>query len=260
MTRVIGIVSGKGGVGKTTFATNLGVALNTLDKKILVVDCNITAPHVAYYLGARDYSTTLNNVLRGEVDVRFAPSCQSGVMFIPSSEEVNELMKVDINDLKNYIKSLDKSEKYDYIVLDSAPGLGKEALSVLEACDEIIFITTPTIPTIMDMTRCAEVANKLGHRKFKVVFNMVRKKKFELKEEDAEKFFGVPVLGTIPFDEDIMDSTAQGIPFLWFKPRSSTSKHFRELAENLVGIKHTKQSIFNRASKRFRRIFKRERI
>jgi len=61
-TRVIGVISGKGGVGKTTFSANLGIALSTFGEKTLIVDCNVTTPHLRYYLGVKDFSTTLNNV------------------------------------------------------------------------------------------------------------------------------------------------------------------------------------------------------
>jgi len=244
LTRVIGIVSGKGGVGKTTFAANLGIALSNFGKKTVVVDCNVTSPHLAYYLGAKNYSITLNNILRGDIDVKFAPLDKGGVMFIPCSEDIKDVMKIDVDDLKGHIGKLAESDSYDYIILDSAPGLGREAIATLKACDEIIFVTTPTIPNIMDVTRCAEAANQLGHKRFSIVLNMVRGKDFELRIEDAQNIFGTPVLGMIPFDETVMDSTAQGIPYLWYKNNSRTSEHFMDIAANLLGIEYRKQSRF----------------
>jgi len=253
LTKIIGIISGKGGVGKTTFASNLGIALSNLGKRVVVIDCNITSPHLAYYLGARDYSVTLNTILKGDVDIRFAPLYQSGVLFIPCSEDIKDVMKVDIFDLKKNVEKLtQKNNGYDYIILDSAPGLGREALSVLRACDEIIFVTTPTIPNIADITRCAEVARNLGHERFKMVLNMVRGKDYELKPRDAASFFKNPVLGVIPFDENIIDSTAQGIPILWHRPNSSVCKSFMNIAANLIGVKYKKPSIFQRLKNFFR--------
>lgn len=253
MAKIIGILSGKGGVGKTTFASNLGIALSNFGKRVVVIDCNITSPHLAYYLGARDYSITLNNVLRGDVDIRFAPLYQSGVLFIPCSEDIKDVMRVDIFDLKKYVGKLAEKNNYDYIILDSAPGLGREALSVLRACDEIIFVTTPTIPNIADITRCAEVAGQFGHKRFNIVLNMVRGKEYELKAKDAESFFRNPVLGIIPFDENVIDSTAQGIPILWYKPNSSVCKSFMNIAANFIGVKYKKPSIFQRLKNFFRK-------
>jgi MinD-like ATPase involved in chromosome partitioning or flagellar assembly len=249
----MGIISGKGGVGKTTFATNLGIAMNNFGKKVLVIDCNFTAPHVAYYLGAGNTSVTLNDVMRKEIDVKFAPANKNGVMFIPCSDDVRDMMNLDPNELKHHVEKLAKEGSYDYIILDSAPGLGREALATMKSCDQIIFVTTPIIPNVMDVTRSAEVASELGHRDFEIVFNMARGKSFELKAENAAGVFGSPILGTIPFDEGIMDSTAQGVPYLWYQSKSKTANSFIQIAANLMGIKYQKPSRFGFLKRLFRR-------
>ncbi len=238
----MGIVSGKGGVGKTTFSVNLGIALNRLGKKTLLIDCNITTPHLAYYLGAEDYFITLNNVFRGEVDEKFAPSSHSGVAFIPASEELRDIVKIDFDRLIKHVNKIAGSRVFDFIILDSAPGLGKEGTSVLRAADEILFVTDPTIPNITDIVRCYEYLHMVRTKRVSIVFNKVREKHFELQFKDAEHFFEAPVLGAIPFDEYIMDSTAQGIPFLNYMPDSPTAKDFIKVAASLAGIQYKKKS------------------
>jgi len=251
LTRVIGIVSGKGGVGKTTFSVNLGLALGRLDKKVLLIDCNITTPHLAYYLGAEDYFITLNNIFRGEVNEKFAPSAHSGIAFIPASEELRDIIRIDFDKLVNHVNKLSRSGVFDFIILDSAPGLGKEPVSVLRAADEILFVTDPTIPNITDIVRCYEYLNMVRTKKVSIVFNKVREKHFELEFKDAESFFEAPVLGAIPFDECVMDSTAQGIPFLNYMPDSPTSHEFMSVAANLIGIPYGPKS-----SSRIKKILK----
>ena len=242
MTRVIGIVSGKGGVGKTTFSVNLGIALGRLDKKVLLIDCNITTPHLAYYLGAEDYFITLNNIFSGEVNEKFAPSAHAGIAFIPASEELRDIIKIDFDKLVKHVNKISKSGVFDFIILDSAPGLGKEGTSVLRSADEILFVTDPTVPNITDIVRCYEYLNMIRTKKVNIVFNKVREKHYELKFKDAESFFEAPVLGSIPFDEHIMDSTAQGVPFLNYMPNSPTVNDFMNVAANLAGIPHEKKS------------------
>ena len=257
LTRVVGVISGKGGVGKTTFSINLAIALSRLGKRVVVVDCNISTPHLAYYIGAGNYSATLNNVFRDEVDIKFVPVEREGVMFIPASDELRDLIKVDISELKRHISRLSNDAFYDFIILDSAPGLGREALSVFQACNEIIFVTTPTIPTLTDMTRCAEVASQIGHKKFYMVLNMIRNKQYELSALDATNMFRSPILGTIPFDETIMDSTSLGIPYLSYKPDSKISDNYMQIAANLAGIIYERPSIIKRISSKLKRSFKR---
>ena len=88
MVRVIGVISGKGGVGKTTTAVNLAATLNSrFNKNVVVVDCNVTTPHVSLSLGiVHDSLSTLNEVLLGKKEVNdvmhtFAP----GFNVIPAS-------------------------------------------------------------------------------------------------------------------------------------------------------------------------------
>lgn len=235
-TRIIGIISGKGGVGKTTLSANLAIALNTIGKKTVVIDCNVTTPHLSYYLGVKNYSTTINNVFAGDVNIKFAPLDQNGVMFIPASERFNDLKNVDMRDLKKIISNLEQEGDYEFIILDSAPGLGREAMGVLNACNEIIFLTKPTVPNVVDVLRSKEVANLIGHKKFSIVLNMVRGKEYELTPEKAEELFEVPVLGIIPFDDNIMDSTAKGVPILWYDSKSKSCNSFLNIAMNISGM------------------------
>lgn len=235
-TRVIGIISGKGGVGKTTFSANLAIALTALEKRVVVVDCNVTTPHLSYYLGVKNFSTTINNVFAGDVDVTFAPLDQNGVMFIPASEQFVDLKKVDMRELSKIIGKLATKGDFDFIILDSAPGLGREAVGVLRACNEIIFLVNPTVPNVMDIVRCNEVARMLGHKNFSMVLNMVRGKDYELTPDRAEQLFEMPVLGVIPFDENIMDSTAEGVPIMWYRPKAPSCNCFMYIAARLAGI------------------------
>lgn len=234
--RVIGIVSGKGGVGKTTFSANLSIALTALGKRVVVIDCNVTTPHLSYYLGVKNFSTTLNNVFAGDVDVAFAPLDQNGVMFIPASEKFTDLKNVDMHDLEKIVGKLAKLDRFDFIILDSAAGLGRETIGVLNACNEIIFVTTPTAPSIMDVVRCNDVARMVGHSKFSIVLNMVRGKKYEITPDKAEEIFGMPVIGQIPFDENVMDATAEGVPILWYKPNSLSCMPLMQIAGGLAGV------------------------
>lgn len=253
MTRIIGIVSGKGGVGKTTFSVNLGIALSRFRKKVLIIDCNITTPHLAYYLGVDNYSVNLTNVFKDEVEIKFAPSSHKGVMFIPASEELKD-MKIDFEKLKNYVKRIAKEKDFDFIILDSAPGLGNEAVSVLEAAEEIFLVTTPTIPNLTDMVRCVEYMSGMKNKSIKIVFNMVRKSKSEMKIKDLEKSFEVPILGVVPLSKDIMDSTALGMPIFDYKPNSTVCQDFMEVAANLIGIIYKRPSRFKRLIKKFKSI------
>jgi septum site-determining protein MinD len=242
-TRVLAVVSGKGGVGKTTFVANIGIALTNYGKRVLVIDCNVTTPHLSYYLGVKNYSITLNHLFEGKIDPVFAPQDQNGVMFIPASEKFFDLRQVDMKQLEKIVARLRDEGRFDFIILDAAAGLGREALGTVNAADEIIFVTTPTAPSIMDITRCDEVARLMGHKKFGMVLNMVRGKDHEIPVDKAEDLFNAPVLGRIPYDEGILDSTAEGVPITWMRPDSRSASAFKEIAAQLISNDFTEPFI-----------------
>lgn len=252
MTRIIGVASGKGGVGKTTFATNLAIALTRFSKKVVLVDCNVTTPHLSYYLGADMYTHTVNDVLKKKVEIDSALSSCHDVMFLPASTNIADLAGIDIRDLKAHVKKLD-GPMVDFILLDSAPGLGREAVSTLEACEEVFFITTPTIPNMMDVKRCVDVVKEVNHKKLHLVLNMVDSTKHEFPYKEVEKMIKMPVLAQIPFDKNVMDAVAIGEPVTVKNPDSPASIEYMRLAASILGKPFSpKQSAFKKVFRKLK--------
>ncbi|MBN2203071.1 MAG: cell division ATPase MinD [Candidatus Aenigmarchaeota archaeon] len=235
--RKIGIISGKGGVGKTTIVSNLGAALaKKFNKNVAVVDCNLTTSHLSLSLGMYYCPVTLNHLLRGETELKEAMyEHPSGMKIVPASIRLGEIEGVDSKKLKHVIKELHK--KADIILLDSAPGLGNEAISAIEASDEIIFVTNPNIPAVTDVIKCKEIIKGLGKRPVGVVMNMVSKKRHELSRKEVEILTELPVIASIPHDNNVQVSLAKRSPLVLHKPRSSASREMKRLAGHLIGIK-----------------------
>lgn len=236
MTRIIGIVSGKGGVGKTTVAANLGAVLASLYKKrVIIVDCNITTSHLGLYLGMYYHPVSLNQVLRGEAGMDDAIYDYSipGLKIIPASLSLDELKGVDIGELKYRIKDL--FGKADIVLLDSAPGLGKEGLSTLRASDELIFVTTPFVPHVMDVIKTHQIANEIGAKSLGIVLNMSGEGRHELSPQDIEKLVELPIISIIPRDKHILRSLASKIPVVDLNPNSPASREIKKLAATLLG-------------------------
>ena len=108
--RKIGIISGKGGVGKTTVVANLGAVLAKKFKKdVAIVDCNLTTSHLSLSLGMYYCPITLNHVLRGETKIKNALyNHPSGMKVVPASIRLGELVGVDSSKLRNVIRKLHK--------------------------------------------------------------------------------------------------------------------------------------------------------
>ncbi|HJW97148.1 MAG TPA: cell division ATPase MinD [archaeon] len=236
MTRIIGIVSGKGGVGKTTIVANLGAALASFHKKrVIIVDCNVTTSHLGLYLGMYYHPISLNQVLRGEASMDDAIYDYSipGLKIIPASLSLDELKGTDIGELKYRIKDL--FGKADIVLLDSAPGLGKEGMATIRASDEILFVTTPFVPHVMDVIKCHQIAKEVGAKSLGIVLNMSGEGRHELSPQDIEKLVELPIISTIPRDKHILRSLASKIPVVDLNPNSPASKEIKKLAAVMLG-------------------------
>ncbi|MBI1978995.1 MAG: P-loop NTPase [Candidatus Aenigmarchaeota archaeon] len=232
MTRIIGIVSGKGGVGKSTVAVNLALALKAFKKSVTLVDCNLSTPHLSYYLGANDYIGTINDVLRDKMDIQSAMYNYNGVKYLPASVKFEDLIGVELTKFKKHLAKLEKNT--DFIILDAAPGLGKEALFVMDASREIIFVTSPFVPMIADVIRCKEVLRQFGERKMSILLNMVTYGTHEIKRDVVEEITGLPVVGEIPYDKNVTESLVMRYPMMEYKPNSLASINFMRMASLLT--------------------------
>ena len=234
-TRIIGVVSGKGGVGKTTIVANIGAALSYRYKKdVVIVDCNLTTSHLSLSLGMYYCPVTLNNVLRGEKSIFDGMyDHPSGMKIVPSSLHLRELENVDITKLKEAIKDL--KGKVDFIILDASPGLGREAYATLHASEEVIFVTNPNIPAATDIIKCKEIIKEINKKPIGVVLNMVSKKDYELSRREVEVLTELPIIASIPNDSNIHKSLANRVPVVMFKPKSKASKEIIKLVGWLIG-------------------------
>jgi len=241
--RIIGVVSGKGGVGKTTVASNIGAILAKHHKKnVTLVDCNVTTSHLSLYLGMYYCPITLNKVLRGENSIEESIHEHfSGMKIIPASLSLSDLEGIDITELRNSLKNI--FNKNDIIILDGSPGLGREAMSTIKASDELLYVTNPYIPFIMDVIRCEEAAKEIGVKSIGIVLNMVHKKKHEMTNHEIEELTKLPVISTIPFDTNVHKSLALKMPLALYKPKTAASKELFKLASYLIG-ENSKQESF----------------
>ena len=246
MTRIIGIVSGKGGVGKTTLGLNLGVALaHNFKKNVTIVDCNVTTSHLGLYLGMYYCPITLNKVLRGEYEAwESVQTHYSGLKVIPASLSATDLEGLNLSEIRNSIKSIFK--KNDIILLDGSPGLGREAVATLKASDELLYVTNPYIPFAMDIVRNQEIVERLGTKPIGIVLNMIHGKKYEMTDEEIEDLTKLPVIAKVPFDANVHQSLVLKTPVVTFKPYSPSSKEIIRLASNLIGEEYEFKSTLQR--------------
>jgi len=250
MTRIISVVSGKGGAGKTTLVANLGAALAEMGKDVTIIDANLTTPNLGFHLGVPLYPTTLHDVLKGRARIQDALYAHdSGVKIIPAGIGINDLKGIDARDLPNSL--LDLLGNTDIILIDAAAGLGREALSAIESSDELLVVTNPELPAVADALKAMKLAQEVGTKISGVVLNRVTGGRYEMPLEDIKHMLDVDVLAAIPEDDAVKQAIAEKTPVVHFAPKSKASREIRKLAAQLVG-----EDVFIKNEPWFVRLFK----
>ncbi len=233
-TRLICVTSGKGGVGKTTVVSNLASALTELGQNVIAVDANLTTPNLGLHLGYHLAGKTLHDVLRGRAKLNQAIySHPYGFKILPASMSVNDLQNVDVGRLPSAVLGL--MGKADYVLMDSAAGLGREALYAMQASNEILVVTNPDLPSVADALKVVKIAERTDKKVLGVVVNRVQRKWHELSDYEIEKTLGHKVLVTIPEDKNVAKAITLKMPVTEFAPTTESSLAIKQLAHNLVG-------------------------
>lgn len=232
MTRVIGVVSGKGGVGKTTLVSNLGVGLVNEGYKVAVMDANLTGANLGLHFGLTFYDNSLNKVLKDEINLTQAIyNHDSKVDIIPASLSVEDVGVEPRNIHGEITESLwDK----DFVLVDSATGLDRETLAAIDMSDELIIVTHPELPALSDALRTKNHCEKKGKRVIGIVLNKISKKD-EIKSHNVSTFLDLPVIGIIHEDNRVRRAIESKNPVTLTHPRSLVSYQFKNIASRLVG-------------------------
>lgn len=235
MSKIIVITSGKGGVGKTTTAINLGAAINYFGKNVLIIDGNLSTPNVGIHLNSPEVPINLNHVLCGKAEALEAVyEHESGMKVMPSSLSIRELKKVRPERISNFKKDFKKIS--DYIIVDSAAGLGDEALATMELSDEIIIVTNAEMPAITDALKTIKLAEQMKKNVIGVIVTRVRKDNIEMNAETVKDMLETNILGMIPEDLNVKRSLNQKDAIVHTHPQSNASRAYKEIAAKIVNM------------------------
>lgn len=240
MAKVIVVNSGKGGVGKTTTAINLGAALNSLNKEVVIVDANLNTPNVGLHLGAPIVPITLNHVLKGKANIEDAIyEHSSGTKIVPSSLSVKELTNFNTKKFPEIVEQLRKN--HDFVIFDSAAGFGEEVMAVLDVADEVIIVTNPEMPAVTDALKAVKVARELGKEVKGVIVTRHTDAKYEMPLSSIKSMLETPIIGVIPEDKSVKEALTKRDAVVHTHPKSKVSKKYVEIAEKILGINGKKR-------------------
>ena len=230
MPKIIGIVSGKGGTGKTVSSINIALALHQFGEEVVVVDADTTASCLGLHLGFYTFPNKLQDVLNDEIDINRAIYMHhTGLKLVPSSIDLDSL-NADATNLRLALNKLEGT-----VIVDAPPGLDKDSRAVLDACDDVIIITNPEIPTVANAVKVARMAADMKKNVLGVVITRMKNAPWELSPEEVEMMCEVPVIGIVPEDWNVNKSIFDKVPGVAQSPYSQSAIEYKKLAARLIG-------------------------
>lgn len=239
-SKVITVYSSKGGVGKTTVASNLAVSLARITKKrVALVDMDLQFGDVAIILNV-SVKNTINDLIKdiGQTDSKeideYLVTHFSGVRVLPAPVKPEYAEYITAQHVDKIIKML--KESYHYVIVDTSANFEETVLSVLDISDKILFLSTLDLPTIKNVKAGMEVMDSLKYPKdkIKIVLNKASEQ-YGIKYKDFENVLKQEIWAYIPEDsQTVITSANKGFPFVMTRTETKVAKAILGIAENIV--------------------------
>ena len=243
---VIAVASGKGGVGKSTVAANLAVALQQTGARVGLCDCDIYGPSISLMFGTRERPTATE-------ENKIVPIEQYGLRLMSMGFLLDDTSPAILRGpmVTRYTQQFLRQVEWgdlDYLVLDLPPGTGDIQLTIVQtvALSGAIIVTTPQEVALIDARKAATMFDKVNVPVLGLVENM----SYFVSPSDAKRYdiFGsgggereakrlrVPLLGQIPIDVATREAGDRGMPIVGEDPQSPVTVEFKKVAESLRKI------------------------
>ncbi len=240
---VITVVSGKGGVGKTSFAVNFAIALSKLDKRVLIIDADFGFSNVDIMLGTKS-DHDLGDVMRGACTLADTiKRSDSGGYFSSGGSGMTDLINMTEDRQEYLLSQFSELDDYaDIIIFDTGAGIRNSTLRLMESGDEAILVVTPEPTSIMDAFVVVKTSSTLANKpNIRVVINKAAT------EKDAEKTYEVfcrvvgkyldyklDALGYVCKDEEVSRAITSLKPLLENSPNTTASKQLKLMAKRFL--------------------------
>jgi septum site-determining protein MinD len=239
MGEVIVITSGKGGVGKTTTTANIGTGLSLLGKKVVLIDTDIGLRNLDVVMGLENRIVyDLVDIVEGTCRVKQAlikDKRYEGLYLLPaaqtrdkSSVKPDQMIKL-VNEIR---------EEFDYILIDCPAGIEQGFKNAIAGADKAIVVTTPEVSAVRDADRIIGLLEANDLRDPKLLINRVRvdmvKRGDMMGMDDIIDILAIDLLGIVPDDEKIIESTNRGEPAVT-DSKSAAGKAYRNVTRRITG-------------------------
>jgi ATP-binding protein involved in chromosome partitioning len=247
---IIAISSGKGGVGKTTVAVNVAVALANSGAKVGMLDADIYGPNVPTMLGLENAQVMVQQGAAGEV---LEPAFNHGVKMVSMGFLIDKDQPVIwrgpmLNGIiRQFLYQVQWGE-LDYLVVDLPPGTGDAQLTLIQAVPMAgaAIVTTPQNVALLDARKGLKMFQQMGVPVLGIVENMsyfippdMPERQYDIfgsgGGEKTSKELGVPLLGCVPLEIPVRQGGDVGVPIVIGQPESASAKALKEIAFRIAG-------------------------
>ena len=242
--QVIAVTGGKGGVGKTNVAVNLGVALAEMQRRVILMDADLGLANVDVLLGLRA-KRNMYDVLQGDAELHdIIVDGPSGLKIVPASSGVQRMAELSAQEHAGLIHAFSQlGDQVDTLLIDTAAGISETVVSFVRAAQEILMVVTDEPSSITDAYALIKLLNTQHEiSRFHVLANMTRsqhegKNLFGKLSQVTDRFLDVTLeyMGHIPNDEQVRRAVQRQKSVMEFAPSSKAAQAFRTLAQKIDG-------------------------
>lgn len=238
MSEVIVITSGKGGVGKTTTAANIGAGLAIRGHKVVMVDTDIGLRNLDVVMGLENRIVyDLVDVVEGVCRLRQAlikDKRYDGLMLLPAAQ-TRDKSAVNPEQMIDLVKEL--RESFDYVIIDCPAGIEQGFKNAIAAADSAIVVTMPEVSAVRDADRIIGLLSANDIVSPKLIINRIRyemiKRGDMMNIEDTLDILGISLLGIVPDDEAIIKSSNIGEPVV--SSQSKAGIAYQNIVNRILG-------------------------
>ncbi|WP_161524678.1 MinD/ParA family protein [Alteribacter lacisalsi] len=243
--RILAVVSGKGGVGKTNVAVNFGASLEKSGKKVLLIDLDIGMANVDIILGEPSGCSLpemIENDLPSE-EVLQKSAAYPNLSFISGGNGLSEIMELDQVRKNLLTNRLDEwSRTFDVILLDLGAGAAKDTLNVMVTADQTVVVTTPEPAAVTDAYSVIKLIHgKKASMPVNILVNKCRDDKhgrhiYGHLSDVCRQFLGKETgyFGAVPMDESVWKAVCSQTPYTTGYPKSQASRAVQRLTKDYL--------------------------
>jgi len=256
--RVVTVFAGKGGVGKSTIATNLAVFLaGGGSRSVLLVDLDLAFGDVAIMMQLvpkRSISDAI--AMAGRLDetglrsmlTMYAPGLET--LLAPSgpaeAERISRELTAEVLGVARHL--------FDYVIIDTPPFFNDHVLAALDVSDDFVLPATPDIPTLKNLRLTLDMFDLLEYPSNSRLAVLNRSdSRVGLTAADIDRVLRVPIVGHVPSTRDVPVSINRGVPLMASSPDHVVSRSIRQFAETHLGARST--GVSESDTKQQRRLF-----